>query len=260
MNLPLIYCNGDSYSDEAYHPSLYNKTYASVVAAELNGFAINKAIRGSCNRRIIRTTVHDLIHQRELNQDQEIIALIGLSFELRNEYWVEEINSLPNRTAEESNFVSHVFSSKSDWKSLLLFNSLEDTRVSGLIDKKYHDFYSQGRAFFYSPYAERNNLLCDLLMLKALMESLKIKFLVFQSPPAETLASEYLVDFFKTRLYQDERFFDLEKFSFVEWCADNKFKPLDYPNRLEIAHYGTDAHEQFAKQVLLPKLKETNQL
>lgn len=260
MDTRLIYCNGDSYSDEAYHPSLYNKTYASIVASELNGFALNKAISGSCNRRIIRTTVHDLIHQRELNQDQEIIALIGLSFELRGEYWIEEINNLPDRNAEESNYVTHVFSGKTDWKSLLLINKLDDTRLSGSIDKKYHDFYSQGRAFFYSPYAERNNLLCDLLMLRTLMESLDIKFLVFQSPAAETLDNEYLVDFFKTRLYQDPRFFDLEKFSFVQWCADNKFKTLDCHDRPEIAHYGPDAHEAFARQVLLPKLKETNQL
>lgn len=28
MSFPLIYCNGDSYSDENYHESLIGKTYA----------------------------------------------------------------------------------------------------------------------------------------------------------------------------------------------------------------------------------------
>ena len=104
-DFPLIYCNGDSYSDENYHPTLNGKTYAHVLGEHYNGFVINNAIRGSCNRRIIRSSVYDLIQQRELNPEQKIFAVIGLSFELRGEVWNDK--AVPTH-ARESNFQTHI--------------------------------------------------------------------------------------------------------------------------------------------------------
>ena len=93
VDIPLIYCNGDSYSNELYHRSLAKSVYANILAEQIGGFVINKAINGSCNRRIIRTTIHDVVHQRQLNPTQQIIALIGLTFELRSELWVDNLLS-----------------------------------------------------------------------------------------------------------------------------------------------------------------------
>jgi hypothetical protein len=91
-------------------------------------------------------------------------------------------------------------------------------------------------------------------MLKSLLESLNIEFLVFQGPRAEPLEQEYLVDFFKSHIANDPRFFDLEQFGFVNWCHQQSFTPLDYQDRPLIGHYGADAHRAFAEQVLVPKL------
>jgi hypothetical protein len=209
---------------------------------------INNAISGSCNRRIIRTSVHDLIHQRQLNPEQPIIALIGLSFELRSELWREDATS---KSESESNFQTNVFTKKTNWKSFLLDNeSLPDNS-----DKNFLDKYNQGRAYYYSPYAERINLMCDLTMFQSLMQQLDIKFLVFQSPKAEKLENEYLLDFFKSKL-DKKNFFDFETFGFVDWCYEQKFTPVDMFERPCIAHYGPDAHKAFAEQILIPRLKK----
>jgi hypothetical protein len=256
MDFPLIYCNGDSYVDPTYHPTLINASWPDFVAKTCNGFVLNKAIRGSCNRRIIRTTVHDIILQRQLNPTQKIIALIGLSFELRSEIWVND--TVDSRPPEETNFRTHIFSEHINWlKNLLNNQSLETPNYQNL-DKKFLDKYSQGRAFFYSPYAERINLLTDLIMLRSLMDSLQIDFLIFQHPIAETLESDYLLDFLKEQISSDKRFFDLEKFSFPSWCYNQGFVPLDFLDRPEIGHYGPEAHKAFAEAILLPKLKELN--
>jgi hypothetical protein len=251
---PMIYCNGDSYSDENYHPTLKNKTYAHVVGEYLQGFVINNAKSGSCNRRIIRTSVHDLVHQRKLNPDQKIIALIGLTFELRAELWN---NDKVPKAVSESNFETHVFSGESNWRELLLAGKNIDPKITNnRIDKKFFDKYSQGRAYYYSPYAERTNLLCDLMMFQSLMKHLDIQFLIFQSPMAEKLEPEYLIDFFKSNL-DSQNFFDFETFGFIDWCYQQRFDPLDYKDRPNIAHYGTDAHRAFAEQILIPHLKKT---
>ena len=257
MNFPLIYCNGDSYSDENYNPALVGNTYVNWISRKLNGFVLNKAIRGSNNRRIIRTTVHDIIHQRKLNPTQQIIVIIGLSFELRAELWDDEQNS---GIEEESQFITHQFSEQLNWYENLLANKSINTPTIGNKDIKFFKKFSEGRAFFYSPYAERINLLCDLIMLRSLLESLDIQFLIFQSPKAEKLESEYLLDFFKKQIEIDKRFFDLEEFGFVDWCHDNGFLPIDFVDRPEIGHYNVNAHKAFAEEVLFPRLKETGQV
>jgi len=262
LDFPFIYCNGDSFSDENYSPTLTNATYAHFLADEINGFASNKARSGSSNRRIIRTTVHDLLEHRSLNPEQETFALIGLSYELRSEIWV---NGFTPKSYEESHFVTHTFSGLTDWHARLLNNEEITTdhidQIPLYINKKFYAQYSHGRAFFYSPYAERINLLCDLIMLKSLLEKLNIKFLIFQSPPAEVLDQEYLLDFFKSQMQSDKRILDIENFSFVQWCHDNGFKTIDDNNTaISNRHYGPDAHKQFAVDFLLTHLKETGQL
>lgn len=254
MGFPLIYCNGDSYSAENYHKSLVGKTYAHVVGAHCNGFIINNAVSGSCNRRIIRSTVHDIIQQRRLNPDQKIIVLIGLSFELRSELWIDEIQS--NLRPEESNLRTHVFSKQINWRDNLLNNADIETDNPHKLNEKFFKKYSEGRAFFFSPYHERINLLTDLVMLRALFDQLNVKFLIFQSPIGQKLESDYLLDFFKNEIATDSRIMDLETFGFIDWCYKQNFTPLDMLDSPRIAHYGPNAHEAFAKQFLIPKLEE----
>jgi hypothetical protein len=79
MDFPLVYCNGDSYSDENYARILQGKTYAHIVGQYCSAFVINNALSGSCNRRIVRSSLHDLILHRQQNPNQKIIALNGLS-------------------------------------------------------------------------------------------------------------------------------------------------------------------------------------
>jgi hypothetical protein len=255
-NFPLIYCNGDSYSDENHYPTFKNNMYPNFVAHSCEGFVLNKAIGGSCNRRIIRTTVADMIHQRQINPEQQIIALIGLSFEIRSEVWADNITK--RKYPEESNFLRHHFTKQTNWRENLLNHLDIKTPIVGNFDQAFFKKYSDGRAYFFSPYAERINLYCDLIMLRSLLESLNIDFLIFQSPKAETLQAEYLLDFFKIQLKDDNRFFDFENFGFINWCYEQNFIPMDSLDKPEIGHYGIDAHESFANTILIPKLKELN--
>ena len=255
-NFPLIYCNGDSYSDEHYHPSLLGHTYAHEVGKYCHGFTINRAISGSCNRRIIRTTVHDILQQRQLNPDQKIIALLGLSFEIRSEIWVDEL--VNDRDPAESNLRTHQFSGQFSWRDNLLAGRDIETRNEYKFNEKFFKKFSEGRAFFYSPYQERINLLTDVIMLGALFDRLGVDFLIFQSPCAEKLKSDHLLDFFKAQVARDPRFLDFETFGFLDWCHQQGFTPIDKLDQPDIAHYGPDAHQAFALEFLIPKLKQLN--
>lgn len=257
-NFPLIYCNGDSYSAEGMHPSMIENTYAHFVGRELKGFVINNSIPGSCNRRIIRSSVSNLLEQRKTNPTQTIIALIGLSFELRSEIWND--NDITPSSPEESNFCSTNFSPLLDWRERLLAGRSIETYNDKNLNAKFFEKYSEARAFFYSPYAERINLLCDLIMFRSFLESMNIKFLMFQGPKAEPLESDFLLDQFKQQLHNDARIFDLETFGFCDWCYEHGFESFDPPDRARIGHYRPDAHKAFAENVLLPQLSKTGQI
>jgi hypothetical protein len=257
LDFPLIYCNGDSYSDQNYRPVLHDQTYAHHVGNALGAFVINNAISGSCNRRIIRSSCHDLLQQRQLNPTQQIIALIGFSFEIRDEIWIDDLEQ--DREPQESHFRTHQFSGELHWKKHLLDDRLIMMENQYAIEKKFLRKWSEGRAYFYSSYAERINFLLDVLMFRTLLEKHNIRYLMFQAPMAEKLENEYLLDFFKNQI-QDNRIFDFENFSFCDWCCEHNYDPLDTEEPKSIGHYGPDAHKAFALEVLLPKLKETNQI
>lgn len=245
---PVIYNCGDSYSDDSYQsPKLQDKVYCNYLAKELgNGFVMNNAKSGSCNRRIIRTSLHDLIQLREQNPDQQIIATIQLSFELRSELWYEDV---PREQAVESNFHKYQFTGDINWKDKLM-RGLSINKS----ENKFIQAYTKGYAYFYSPYAQRIQLYTDLVMFLSVCDQYKIDALIFQGPYTEKLRKEYLMDFFKDRL--DKRVIPVEEFQFCVWCGQRKFKTLDRELWTGINHYGSDAHEEFAKIVLIPKLKE----
>ena len=254
MTYALIYANGCSYST----PFNGVRVHADYVKENLNAFLINNSIRGSCNRRIIRTSIYDIIEQRKINPSQKIIALISLSLELRSELWLEDHKPI---NAQESNFISHSFMPNKDWRTRLFKGIL--LKVSSSVKIPYSKFlnqYTNARAHFYSPYAERINLLTDLLAFTAICEKYNINYLIFQAPKADKLENEHLLDFLKAQLYNDPRVFNLETFGFLDWAYNQKFKPIDMLDTPLIAHYNSDAHEAFANEILIPKLAETGQI
>lgn len=259
MDFPLIYCNGDSFSDERFHPSLVGKTYVNFVADCCHGFAINKAQNASSNRRIIRNTVHDMIQQRQLNPHQKIIALIQLTTSVRSEIWLDD---KVIESQEDSNFVQVQFANKPDWRERFLkgkgANPINSPVSRHNISKKYWDKLTEGLAYFHNGYAEYINLQCDLIMLRALLESLNIDFIIFAGPQEQQFESSYLLEFFRNELQKDKRYIDFESFGFCAWSAEQNYIPIDSDPNPYIGHYGTDAHEAFAKQIIIPKLQELN--
>ena len=276
LEFPLIYCNGDSYTTEWYHKSLRKSTYDYVVGDYFSGFVMNRAISGSCNRRIIRTSIADLMQQRELNKGQRIIALIGLSFELRSEFWNEDMlhddsiyrhflkkdvdSSEMQFSSFESNFRSYQFATKVDWlEQLMAGKTIASKKVlSNTVSPKFFNMLTKSRAFFYSPYAERINLYCDLILFRALMKELDIEFLVFNAPPQETkMSKEFLLDHFSKEIFSDKRFIGFEDdFNFCQHLKKHNFIPIDPDENPDLGHYGPDGHEFFAKDVLIPLLED----
>jgi hypothetical protein len=254
LDFPFVYCNGDSYSDPDYQPDLNGQTYAHVIAELTGGFAMNKARSGSSNKRIMRVTLHDLLQQKTLNPKQPVVALLGLTYELRDEIWIDDRRDL--HEAEESHFFRFQIALDVAWRKQLLegifYKSNLSTKLAN-ISASHRSFlkkYQEGRAFFYSPYQERISLYMQLYFMIEWCKQHDINILVFCAAPSfEPLEQEYLKDFFGSNL--DKRhFLDFEKFSMCEWCRSRGFVPYENNRDIPNGHYRPDAHRAFADYLM----------
>lgn len=265
----MIYCNGDSYSDESYcNGAMIESTYDYALAQMISGgYNINHAISGSCNRRILRTSIADLYQQRQLNPTQQIIALIGLTFDLRSEIWNNgfftdtKFGFAMKRTELDSDFISYQMISKTDWVERL--NNNEQIAEKQELDKtlmpKYFDMLTKSYGYFYSPTAQYINLYMDLIGFAKIMDSLDVEFLVFHCPsqpsPDSDIFCDALLNLFAEVIHNDDRFIGFsEGFSFCQYLEDNGFASLGDNEPSGIKHFGKDGHKFFAETILYPKL------
>ena len=250
MDWPFVYCNGDSYSDQHYRHDLVGKTYAHFLAQRLHGFAMNKAKTGSCNQRILRVSLHDLIQQKQLNSEQPVVALLGLTYELRSELWIDSDRDFDQ--PEESHFFRHQIAFDIAWHRDLLDGIFADKNLNQRLarrlgpGKKFLKSYQEGRAFFYSPYQERITELMQIYLMIEWCKQHDINLLIFSAaPPFDTLQTEYLKDFFLSTI-ESRHVLDLETFSMCHWCRSQGFRPYESDTNIDNGHYGPDAHEAFA--------------
>ena len=97
----ILYINGDSYSA----PTEYGM-YGNVLSHRYNIGLVNKAVIGSSNHRIIRSTLEDCIKFKR--QNINVYVIIGLSFFTREEIWSNTDNVFVKRLNEcpEGKFVT----------------------------------------------------------------------------------------------------------------------------------------------------------
>ena len=267
LNFPLIIASGDSQMS----PTWYSETLgihknsvqlcSNILSNDLGGYCINLGVGGSSNRRILRSVLHACIEQLQQNPNQKTIVVIGLSFDLRKEIWVERGT---NSTGIDENFLSVQLAQNVNWWNVSRLQKKIDpadkiaTNVTSLFsstEKKYLEKWQHGEMFFYSPYAENTNLLMDLIMLTSFFRENNIDYLIFRGQPIEQFDSAYLMDFFKNQINRDSGILDLFNFSFNKWSLSHGYQPVDLLDRPEIGHPSLEAHFKFGK-FLTQKLKE----
>ena len=234
----LIYSNGCSFSINEPH------SYADYVAQSLNAELINKGQEGACNRRIIRTTMRDLLEIKSNN----VMALIGLAIMGRTELWRNDqpvqdndghfINVLPNKN------------------SIVFSNGLIDNPpdVSQHIDADIRDWYKQF-IIHQNSESEMTDLLTDIVMLTGFMKSRNIRYRVFNNmqPFINDESIGYDSPFLKSirqQLELDSSCIDLWNFSFKQYALDKGYIPRDVEQYGIHGHPNTEAHKYFAEFLL----------
>jgi hypothetical protein len=237
----VLYSNSCSFGAAGQQHAVYSDH----VAKNLDARLINQGKSGSCNRRILRTSLRDLIEIKK--QHTNVTALIGLSFISRTELWQPWLPANDN----DGHFSSiKVNDKKTNWSN----QGLIDTVVPNIyesVDHRIKDYYKQWLIHF-NPESELTNLLTDLIMFSSWAKLNKIQYKIFSN--VDKLPSEDKVGYnspfvssLRHCVESDPDIIDLWNFSFGGYALELGLKPRDFNVYGIHGHPGGLAHEKFAE-------------
>lgn len=237
--IDLVYSNSCSFGA----PNQGHKVYADYVAENFGAKLINNGIPGSCNRRIIRSALRDLLGLQ--STEQQILALVGLSFISRTELWQSDLSPVGDDGHFRPIIIDH---DKISWKE----KGLIDTIVPNIHEfarSAVQEYYKQWLAHL-SLESEVTNLLTDLIMFTGWLQSKNIKYLIFcntdtfPGEPQVGLTSPFISSLHQT-VCTDKNLLNFWEFSFKDYALSNNFTPKDADRFGIHGHPGADAHQLF---------------
>jgi hypothetical protein len=234
-----------------------NPAYSEIIGKNLSATVINRAKSGSCNRRIIRSSLRDLLELKQTSNKQ-ILALIGLSFFFRTELWQPNIPAVDN----DGNFhsvsihINHVIKTN-DYYSGDVEDAYNNT------DSSVRDYYRQW-LIHQSKEALITELITDIIMFSAWCRDNDIKCLIWNNAsiwPAlpEVNCDDIFLKSLSQQLLSELGVVNPWKFSFIEWAQSRGHKPYDAEIHGKYGHPGSTAHIDLA-QHLLTELDKRNRL
>jgi len=239
----IVYSNSCSFGSIQEHV-----IYPELVSTELKGKLLNEGIPGSCNRRIIRSSIRSLIDIRK-HHIGPVLALIGLTFISRTELWQPHLPS--NGNDGDFHPITSLSIKKLDWSTGLV-NTKHN--VYEYADSEVKNYYKQWLLHF-SKEAEVTNLLTDIIMFESFAKSNGIDCLIFcncqkfPSLPEVSTSAPFLNSLVEFS-YTKNSIIDLWNFSFADFALDNGYQPKDYLKYGANGHPGKVAHEKFGFHLL----------
>lgn len=243
----IVYSNSCSFGA----PALEHKVYADHVASAYNAKLINRGIPGSCNRKIIRNSLRDLL---EIADPSGVIALIGLTFISRTELWQPWISPVDN---DGHFFPIRIASNQVDWST----HGLIDHPVTDghrFAEARVADYYKNW-LLHYHPESALTDLLTDVIMFCGWADNNNIQYQIFSN--VDVFPSDNKVGYtspfirsLRQSVLDNKNIINPWDFSFGTYALAQGFVPKDYYLYNKHGHPGGEAHKLFG-DFLLERLK-----
>jgi hypothetical protein len=239
-----VYSNSCSFGA----PGQGHKVYADHIAEKFGAPLINRGHPGSCNRRIIRSSLRDLIDLS--SHASNILILIGLSFVSRTELWQPDLLPSDNDGHFHSITVDH---EKISWKEKGLIDTIVPN-ISDFARPSVREYYKQW-LLHLSLESEITNLLTDLVMFAGWAQSKKMQYLIFcntntlPNEPQVGLTSPFVANLHQT-VTNDPNMINFWNFSFKDYALSKGFVAKDHDRYGLHGHPNDLAHRSFADFLL----------
>lgn len=246
----IVYSNSCSFGA----PNQGHPIYPDYVADEYSATLINRGKEGSCNRRIIRSSLRDLT---ELKDSDDVIALIGLSFVSRTELWQPWIDAVDTDGHFFPMIVDH---KKINWSIKGLIDTVVPD-IHKLADSRIQEYYKNW-LLHYHPESAITDLLTDIIMFCGWADSKNIKYLIFSNvdvlPGIDKVGYDSpFIQSLQKEIISNKNIIDPWNFSFGGYSLSQGLMPKDYQLYNTHGHPGDKAHKLFG-EFLLEKLKQNS--
>jgi len=237
----ILYSNSCSFGAPQEH-----EVYGNFVAKHVGAKFINAGVSGSCNRRIIRTALRDLLTLKNIDQ---CVALIGLTLIERTELWQPEKPANSN----DGHFHSIIPTHKSlNWSNGLIDNIVPN--IADYADITVRDYYKNWLIHF-NPESVVTDLLTDLLMFAGWARANQVRYVIFSNMavlpgPNKVGYTSPFMSSLVAELQQDKNIIDPWTFSFSTYALSQGFIPKDHSTYGVHGHPGYEAHEIFGKYLI----------
>jgi len=221
-----IYLNGCSYTAI----NTLHKVYGNFLSDELGIPVTNAAVRGSCNARIFRRTIDDLI-----TKNKDTLVIIGLSFVNRDELWYEDNQiEILSRIPDTDKWKDSKLITANYVLSSLDAISTRDRMIDLNVNRQLAHFYT------------------NLFMFTNTLENLGFDYFIF-SAAENSDWREANFDFFNSwqitkQCLDNPKIYNLHTFSLKKFAIDNDLACTD------TWHLYEDGHKCFS-EFLLNKIK-----
>jgi len=227
----ILYVNGDSYTE--HHDDF--SVYPIFLHKKLNGSLINRAVRGSSNDRLYRSTIEDIIKLKR-TQRQNIFVLLALSFVGREELWAPE--STDKDVVER--FQNGDPNCRLVTREYLDRSQLTDKQVEEFVEEDVNTMWAR----FYSRF----------FMFVNTLENLNVPYFIFSGAPNENSMTN-LNYIFGTEMYQilekKKNILNIFDLSIPKWAKENNIPTKSTGHLID-----SEGHEKFADYLYNQHLKE----
>ena len=229
-----IYVNGDSYSQLSEDHKVYSDFFSELYP---DTSVINRAIYGSNNARIFRTSTEDL-----LSATGKIFAVIGFSFTQREEIWYT--GDYPASHIYEKN--TSDFPVNSELVDKIRFDTsvwhfYEQETNAGYDDPDIKNMITNKHV---SPTKNMTDFIFNLVQFSGFLKSQNIDYLLFRAAKEDDMQdlNWYFIKSTSAWKYtqQDPGILDLN-FNIPDFAADYSY------NRSKTGHMYEDGHRAFAE-------------
>jgi hypothetical protein len=225
-----------------------HKIYPELVAKHCNATLINRGLPGSCNRRIIRTTVRDLLDLTK-EQNKELICLIGLTFISRTELWQPSIAAKDN----DGNFHSiTVDAKKHNWSLGLTNTYVKNIHLS--VSTEVQEYYKQW-LLHMNKEAIITDLITDIILLKNFCQQHNIKLLLWSNAQRwpntpEVTTNDIFLKTFVDTIVEYKNIINPWEFCFLDYALSLGYRPKDENIYGATGHPNETAHQDFSDYLI----------
>jgi len=246
----IVYANGCSFGLPIGEEKI---SYSRIIANDFNAQLISKHRAGSGNRRLIRTSLRDLIDLKK-QTNEKILALIGLSFFFRTELWQPNLPATDN----DGHF-SPVFTVPPPIKSKDQYYTRNIDEVYQNTNVDVRDWYKQW-VLWQNKESLLTEQLSDIIMFSSFCQQHNIEYLIWNNADLwpskpDVDRNDIFIKSFADYALTHTKLIDPWEFAFLPWALAQGLEPIDKEYYSEYGHPGPEAHKRLAN-FLLTKIEE----